>query len=151
LIPRWETDVNADGSNRSIFLASGLFNCVSPEIKEEYQLSMPRIFDIRNPDNWNEFLDLVAATIIIATDAIMNLDTTNQLCRTSSLSSRQYIHELLTTEHNGRFMEIMRMTCPTFSAVCESLRHIGLEDTLSITVEEQPAMFLLVSSHNATN
>jgi hypothetical protein len=43
------------------------------------------------------------------------------------------------------------MTRPTFSAVWESLRHIGLEDTLSISVEKQLAMFLLVTGHNATN
>jgi hypothetical protein len=112
---------------------------------------MPRIFNIRNPDGWNEFLDLVAATIVIAIDSIMKLDTTNQLCRTSSLSGREYIHELLTTEHNGRFKEIMRMALLTFDAVHESLRNTGLEDTVFISVEEQLAMFLQVTDHYASN
>src|SRR5579859_8147721 len=74
----------------------------------------------------------------------------NRPCRTSLLTGQMYIQELL-TGHPGRFKEVASMELPTFSTICQDLRKVGLADTLSISVEEQLAMFLSITGHRWSN
>jgi len=87
----------------------------------------------------------VVAVVILSLFA--HTTALKQRCRTSILTGRMYIQELL-TGHSGRFKEVARMQLPTFSAICQDLRKA---DTLAISVEEQLAMFLSITGHRWSN
>ena len=90
----------------------------------------------------------VVAVVILSLFA--HTTALKQRCRTSILTGRMYIQELL-TGHSRRFKEVARMQLPTFSAICQDLRKVGLADTLAISVEEQLAMFLSITGHRWSN
>ena len=57
--------------------------------------------------------------------------------RTSTLSGRQYVQEVLACENPRRVQEIMRMPKDTFFALCTLLRAEGLlADTRNVAVEK---------------
>ena len=71
--------------------------------------------------------------------------------RTSSLSGREYIQELLTCNHSERVQEVLRMKLKVFKFLREELKPCGLRDSKYITIDEQLAMFLYTVAQNASN
>ena len=72
--------------------------------------------------------------------------------RTSPLSGRDYIDELLICGNEVRIQEVFRMKLRVFRFLCAELRmHGGLTPSRHIFVEEQVAMFLYTVSQRASN
>lgn len=78
--------------------------------------------------------------------------------RTSPLTGRQYIDELLASQNSERIRQVLRMPQPTFHKLCAWFRNHGYLSTtttnacgVSISVEEQVAMFIKVVAENASN
>ena len=72
--------------------------------------------------------------------------------RTSALSGRDYINELLTCGNDARVQEVLRMKRRVFHFLCAELtKHGGLLSSRYISVEEQVAMFLSPVSQRASN
>jgi len=72
-------------------------------------------------------------------------------CRTSPLSGREYVAELLTSNER-RIYEVFRMPKGTFLDLCDwMVMHAGLHETKKISIEEQLAMFLAIVGHHSTN
>ena len=72
--------------------------------------------------------------------------------RTSPLSDRDYIDELLICGNEVRIQEVFRMKLRVFRFLCAELRmHGGLIPSRHISVEEQVAMFLYTISQRASN
>jgi len=81
----------------------------------------------------------------LAGEAVYTTRSKKIRMRTSTLSGRQYVQEVLACENPRRVQEIMRMPKDTFFALCTLLRAEGLlADTRNVAVEEQVAMFMAV-------
>lgn len=74
-------------------------------------------------------------------------------CRTSSLTGKQYIAELLAPSTNSRrVLEVLRMSREIFLELCQWLEDRGLlTSTRFVNVDEQVAMFVWTIGHNASN
>jgi hypothetical protein len=72
--------------------------------------------------------------------------------RTSPLSGRDYIDELLISGNEVRIQEVLCMKLRVFQFLCAELRmHGGLTPSRHVSVEEQVAMFLYTVSQGASN
>lgn len=74
-----------------------------------------------------------------------------QPCRTSVLSGREYIIELL-NGHPDRIYDSFRMNQCTFRSLCQRLKSLGyLKDDKIVSVEEAVGIFLITVGHNMRN
>jgi hypothetical protein len=72
-------------------------------------------------------------------------------CRTSPLSGKEYIQELLTS-HPRRISEVLRMPLDTFLSLCTWLKSRDLlKASTNVTIEEQIAIFMYIVGQNASN
>lgn len=72
-------------------------------------------------------------------------------CRTSPLSGKSYVAELLTSNER-RIHEVLRMPKGTFLDLRDWLvTNSGLHDTRKMTSEQQLVMFLAIVGHGSTN
>jgi len=75
----------------------------------------------------------------------------NEPCRTSPLSGKQYIAELLSSNAR-RIHEVLRMPKSTFLDLQKWLiRHGNLVEGRKMSTEQQLSMFLAVVGHRCTN
>jgi hypothetical protein len=77
-----------------------------------------------------------------------------QPCRTSRLTGRAFVEELVQSDTNPRrFMEVLRMQPATFEALCKWFEDSGLlqPSRKGFWVEEQVAIFLFIVGHGASN
>lgn len=74
-------------------------------------------------------------------------------CRTSSLTGKQYIAEILAPSTNPRrVLEVLRMSREIFLELCQWLEDRGLlTSTRFVNMDEQVAMFVWTIGHNASN
>jgi hypothetical protein len=107
--------------------------------------------DSRAHAKWTELFSSAVVMIILGLATAWHPSIIpKQRCRTSALTGRMYVEELL-KGHAGKFRKVMRMRLTTFLAICKDLREVGLKDTLAISVEEQLSMFLSVVGHRWSN
>ena len=106
---------------------------------------------IESPEQWLSFISQVAGSIVLAITDIERYTFTDRIpCRTSSLTGRAYLQELLDGSPE-RFKQVFRMQKPTFQYICTQLSTLGLEDTLNVSILEQFAMFLHIIAHGNSN
>jgi DDE superfamily endonuclease len=78
--------------------------------------------------------------------------TIPQPMRTSSLSGKAYINEIVNCRNPQRIQEVLRMKLEVFQFLCLELkRHGGLAPSRYVGVEEQVAMFLHAVAHSCSN
>jgi hypothetical protein len=107
--------------------------------------------DSREHVKWMQVFSSAAVMIVLGLATAKNpAIVPKERCRTSVLTGRMYVQELL-NGHARRFQEIMRMQLTTFLAICQDLREVEIKETLNISVEEQLAMFLSVVGHRWSN
>ena len=76
-----------------------------------------------------------------------------EACRTSPLSGRDYVAELLASSSNERRMyEVLRMPRNTFLDLKNwMVTNAGLQETKKISVDQQLVMFIAIAGHRSTN
>jgi hypothetical protein len=93
---------------------------------------------------------LINSSLTAVAGIVGTAKTSPERCRTSILTGRKYVSELL-QGHPERFKQITRMGHDTFTAICNHVRIAGLADTVNISVEEQLMMFLCIVGHRWSN
>jgi hypothetical protein len=93
---------------------------------------------------------VVAAIALVVASLEQHLIKPRQCVRTSILTGRRYLNELL-NGHPRRFQEVLFMKKDTFQRLCLLLSGVGLRDTLNVQIDEQVAIFLFITRHNASN
>ena len=87
--------------------------------------------------------------LIIGSYAGLHFD--KEACRTSPLSGKEYIAELLTSNER-RIHEVLRMPKSTFLDLGRWLvLNSGLGESQKMSVDQQLAMFLAIVGHRCTN
>jgi hypothetical protein len=95
--------------------------------------------------SFNVYTGGFAAATVLNTSLSFLFREPPQPKRTSSMTGRQYIQELLEGGHDIRFQEVLRMRIMPFRRLTTIMRREGLlYDSKHISVEEQLAMFLHV-------
>jgi len=93
-----------------------------------------------------------AVVLTMAVLASTFSSTTPQPMRTSSLSGRRYMNEVLSCKNPRRFLEIFRMKIEVFHFLCSELQSKGgLISSRYIALDEKVGMFLWTIAHEASN
>ena len=104
-----------------------------------------------NDDSEDDFESTIALVIAGAVQATQN----SERIRTSPLSGKMYVEELLTSGHPRRCFEVLRMSLETFFALRDWLvLHTSLKSSrkrAGISVEEKLVIFLHIVARGATN
>jgi DDE superfamily endonuclease len=100
-------------------------------------------------------LSLTSAVIALTIPAIVLPSLFNNLpqpMRTSSLTGRQYMDEVLNCGNSRRFQEIFRMKLEVFRFLCSELENKGgLHHSRHVAVDEKVGMFLWTMARAASN
>jgi hypothetical protein len=94
---------------------------------------------------------LIGIVILALAEGGYNSEEARRCVRGSRVTGDEWVHEIINADNPGRCIQLFRMKPETFMRLCQELRSVGLTNSRHVTIAEQLAIFLFMTSQDASN